>query len=195
MNVKNKFTAKFGTVLLVAVIALAAMTGGVSAQEVDTGDIEVTLTDNDTVVGTENVTLMDASDDTEVEVLETDTEGVAVYTAVEYGEYYLTYTDGSNVTTESSNFTHENSDTFAVFDADSNSLTINVDEESYLENVEKQITDNVVTGTPSNVDEAEGWGYVGVVIGTAITAIVVGSGILLAIFFRDMVFGMIRRLF
>lgn len=126
MNVNfTKFGKKeIGIAIATMLVAMLAMVGGVSAQTADTGDIEVTVENNGTSVSDSNVTLYDASDDTEVETLKTDADGVVTYTSVAHGDYYLSYTDGSNVTTDTATFNHQYDTSVISWDVDANSVTL-----------------------------------------------------------------------
>lgn len=190
INVKfDKIGKGFGIAMVAIMVASLLAVGGVAADE-DVGDITVTVGDDDEAVANDSVSLYDM-DDEEVESVETDEEGEAVFEDVEYGDYYFVYEyeddEGETVTVESSDFEHENEETFAVWDVDGNSLTIDTDEESYLESVVNEISDNIMTGTPENVDDTSGWGLIGVTIGTAIFFVVVGAGLILARIFGRIV--------
>jgi uncharacterized surface anchored protein len=176
MNVTKNKISKFSKIIgiaLVAMIAFGGLSGAVSAQEENIGDINVTVEDNGTAVNTQNMTLMDASDDTEVEVLETDSEGIVSFTDISYGEYYLSYTDSQGVTHESATFETQTEVSLVDWDVDANTLTLEDGSGSLIEEYVGTQEDFVVTDVLSEESNNASTllGYAGVIVGTVITLI------------------------
>jgi len=175
MNVTKNKISKFSKIIgiaLVAMLAFGGLSGAVSAQE-DIGDINVTVEDNGTAVNTQNMTLMDASDNTEVEVLETDSDGFVSFTDISYGEYYLSYTDSQGVTYESATFQTQTGVSLVDWDVDANTLTLEDGSGNLIEEYVGTQDDFVVTDVLSEEsnDASTLIGYAGVVVGTVITLI------------------------
>jgi len=184
MNVTQHKLSKFSKIIgiaLVAMLAFGGLSGAVSAQE-DIGDIDVTVEDNGSAVNTQNMTLMDASDDTEVEVLETDSDGVVSFTDISYGEYYLSYTDSEGVTYESATFQTQTEVSVVDWDVDANTLTLEDGSGSLIEEYVGTQDDFVVTDVLSEEsnDASTAIGYAGVVVGTVITIFVLIISLILA---------------
>ena len=184
MNVTKHKLSKFSKIIgiaLVAMLAFGGLSGAVSAQE-DIGDIDVTVEDNGSAVNTQNMTLMDASDDTEVEVLETDSDGVVSFTDISYGEYYLSYTDSEGVTYESATFQTQTEVSVVDWDVDANTLTLEDGSGSLIEEYVGTQDDFVVTDVLSEEsnDASTVIGYAGVVVGTVITIFVLIISLILA---------------
>ena len=175
MNVTKHKISKFSKIIgiaLVAMLAFGGLSGAVSAQE-DIGDIDVTVEDNDTAVNTQNMTLMDAADDTEVEVLETDSDGIVSFSEISYGEYYLSYSDSEGVTYDSATFETQTEVSLVNWDVDANTLTLEDGSGSLIEEYVGNQDDFVVTDLTSEEydDTSTIIGYAGVVVGTIITLI------------------------
>lgn len=184
MNVTKHKISKFSKIIgiaLVAMLAFGGLSGAVSAQE-DIGDINVTVEDNGTAVNTQNMTLMDASDNTEVEVLETDSDGFVSFTDISYGEYYLSYTDSENVTHESATFQTQTGVSLVDWDVDANTLTLEDGSGNLIEEYVGTQDDFVVTDVLSEEsnDASTLIGYAGVVAGTVITIFVLIISLILA---------------
>ena len=176
MNVTKHKISKFSKIIgiaLVAMLAFGGLSGAVSAQE-DIGDIDVTVEDNDTAVNTQNMTLMDASDDTEVEVLETDSDGLVSFTEISYGEYYLSYNDSEGVTQESATFETQTGVSLVDWDVDANTLTLEDGSGSLIEEYVGTQDDFVITDVLSEEsnDASTLLGYAGVVAGTVLMLII-----------------------
>ena len=176
MNVTKHKISKFSKIIgiaLVAMLAFGGLSGAVSAQEENMGDINVTVEDNGTAVNAQNMTLMDAADDTEVEVLETDSEGIVSFTEISYGEYYLSYNDSEGVTQDSATFETQTGVSLVDWDVDANTLTLEDGSGSLIEEYVGNQDDFVVTDLTSEEydDTSTIIGYAGVVVGTVITLI------------------------
>ena len=176
MNVTKNKISKFSKIIgitLVAMLAFGGLSGAVSAQEENMGDINVTVEDNGQAVNTQNMTLMDAADDTEVEVLETDSEGIVSFTEISYGEYYLSYNDSEGVAYESATFETQTEVSLLDWDVDANTLTLEDGSGSLIEEYVGTQDDFVVTDVLSEEsnDASTLIGYAGVVAGTVITLI------------------------
>jgi len=176
MNVTKQKISKFSKIIgiaLVAMLAFGGLSGAVSAQEENMGDINVTVEDNGTAVNAQNMTLMDAADDTEVEVLETDSEGIVSFTEISYGEYYLSYNDSEGVAYESATFETQTEVSLLDWDVDANTLTLEDGSGSLIEEYVGTQDDFVVTDVLSEEsnDASTLIGYAGVVAGTVITLI------------------------
>jgi len=176
MNVTKNKISKFSRIIgiaLVAMLAFGGLSGAVSAQEENMGDINVTVEDNGTAVNTQNMTLMDAADNTEVEVLETDSEGIVSFTEISYGEYYLSYNDSEGVAYESATFETQTEVSLLDWDVDANTLTLEDGSGSLIEEYVGTQDDFVVTDVLSEEsnDASTLIGYAGVVAGTVITLI------------------------
>jgi uncharacterized surface anchored protein len=176
MNVTKHKISKFNKIIgiaLVAMLAFGGLSGAVSAQEEDIGDINVTVEDNGQAVNTQNMTLMDASDDTEVEVLETDSDGIVSFSEISYGEYYLSYSDSEGVTYDSATFETQTEVSLVNWDVDANTLTLEDGSGSLIEEYVGNQDDFVVTDLTSEEydDTSTIIGYAGVVVGTVITLI------------------------
>jgi uncharacterized surface anchored protein len=154
-------------------LAFGGLSGAVSAQEENMGDINVTVEDNGTAVNTQNMTLMDAADDTEVEVLETDSDGIVSFSEISYGEYYLSYSDSEGVTYDSATFETQTEVSLVNWDVDANTLTLEDGSGSLIEEYVGNQDDFVVTDLTSEEydDTSTIIGYAGVVVGTVITLI------------------------
>ena len=176
MNVTKHKISQFSKIIgiaLVAMLAFGGLSGAVSAQEENMGDINVTVEDNGTAVNAQNMTLMDAADDTEVEVLETDSEGIVSFTEISYGEYYLSYNDSEGVAYESATFETQTEVSLLDWDVDANTLTLEDGSGSLIEEYVGTQDDFVVTDVLSEEsnDASTLIGYAGVVAGTVITLI------------------------
>jgi uncharacterized surface anchored protein len=176
MNVTKHKISKFSKIIgiaLVAMLAIGGLSGAVSAQEEDIGDINVTVEDNGQAVNTQNMTLMDASNDTEVEVLETDSDGIVSFTEISYGEYYLSYNDSEGVAYDSATFETQTEVSLVDWDVDANALTLEDGSGSLIEEYVGNQDDFVVTDLTSEEynDTSTLIGYAGVVVGTVITLI------------------------
>ena len=176
MNVTKNKISKFSKIIgisLVAMLAFGGLSGAVSAQEENMGDINVTVEDNGTAVNTQNMTLMDAADDTEVEVLETDSDGIVSFSEISYGEYYLSYSDSEGVTYDSATFETQTEVSLVNWDVDANTLTLEDGSGSLIEEYVGNQDDFVVTDLTSEEydDTSTIIGYAGVVVGTVITLI------------------------
>jgi uncharacterized surface anchored protein len=176
MNVTKHKISKFSKIIgiaLVAMLAFGGLSGAVSAQEENMGDINVTVEDNGTAVNTQNMTLMDAADDTEVEVLETDSDGIVSFSEISYGEYYLSYSDSEGVTYDSATFETQTEVSLVNWDVDANTLTLEDGSGSLIEEYVGNQDDFVVTDLTSEEydDTSTIIGYAGVVLGTVITLI------------------------
>jgi hypothetical protein len=177
MNVTKNKISKFSKIIgiaLVAMLAFGGLSGAVSAQEENMGDINVTVEDNGTAVNAQNMTLMDAADDTEVEVLETDSEGIVSFTEISYGEYYLSYNDSEGVAYESATFETQTEVSLLDWDVDANALTLEDGSGNIIEEYVGTQDDFVVTDVLSEEsnDASTLIGYAGVVAGTVITLII-----------------------
>jgi hypothetical protein len=176
MNVTKNKISKFSKIIgiaLVAMLAFGGLSGAVSAQEENMGDINVTVEDNGTAVNAQNMTLMDAADDTEVEVLETDSEGIVSFTEISYGEYYLSYNDSEGVAYDSATFETQTEVSLLDWDVDANTLTLEDGSGSLIEEYVGTQDDFVVTDVLSEESNNASTliGYAGVVAGTVITLI------------------------
>jgi len=176
MNVTKHKISQFSKIIgiaLVAMLAFGGLSGAVSAQEENMGDINVTVEDNGTAVNAQNMTLMDAADDTEVEVLETDSEGIVSFTEISYGEYYFSYNDSEGVAYESATFETQTEVSLLDWDVDANTLTLEDGSGSLIEEYVGTQDDFVVTDVLSEEsnDASTLIGYAGVVAGTVITLI------------------------
>ena len=176
MNVTKHKISQFSKIIgiaLVAMLAFGGLSGAVSAQEENMGDINVTVEDNGTAVNAQNMTLMDAADDTEVEVLETDSEGIVSFTEISYGEYYLSYNDSEGVAYESATFETQTEVSLLDWDVDANALTLEDGSGNIIEEYVGTQDDFVVTDVLSEEsnDASTLIGYAGVVAGTVITLI------------------------
>ena len=176
MNVTKHKISQFSKIIgiaLVAMLAFGGLSGAVSAQEENMGDINVTVEDNGTAVNAQNMTLMDAADDTEVEVLETDSEGIVSFTEISYGEYYLSYNDSAGVAYDSATFETQTEVSLLDWDVDANTLTLEDGSGSLIEEYVGTQDDFVVTDVLSEEsnDASTLLGYAGVVAGTVITLI------------------------
>jgi uncharacterized surface anchored protein len=176
MNVTKHKISKFNKIIgiaLVAMLAFGGLSGAVSAQEENMGDINVTVEDNGQAVNTQNMKLMDASDDTEVEVLETDSDGIVSFTEISYGEYYLSYNDSEGVAYDSATFETQTEVSLVDWDVDDNTLTLEDGSGSLIEEYVGNQDDFVVTDLTSEEynDTSTLIGYAGVVVGTVITLI------------------------
>ena len=176
MNVTKNKISKFSKLIgiaLVAMLAFGGLSGAVSAQEENMGDINVTVEDNGTAVNAQNMTLMDAADDTEVEVLETDSEGIVSFTEISYGEYYFSYNDSEGVAYESATFETQTEVSLLDWDVDANTLTLEDGSGSLIEEYVGTQDDFVVTDVLSEESNNASTliGYAGVVAGTVITLI------------------------
>ena len=185
MNVTKNKISKFSKIIgiaLVAMLAFGGLSGAVSAQEENMGDINVTVEDNGTAVNAQNMTLMDAADDTEVEVLETDSEGIVSFTEISYGEYYLSYNDSEGVAYESATFETQTEVSLLDWDVDANTLTLEDGSGSLIEEYVGTQDDFVVTDVLSEEsnDASTVIGYAGVVVGTVITIFVLIISLILA---------------
>ena len=177
MNVTKNKISKFSRIIgiaLVAMLAFGGLSGAVSAQEENMGDINVTVEDNGTAVNTQNMTLMDAADNTEVEVLETDSEGIVSFTEISYGEYYLSYNDSEGVTQDSATFETQTGVSLVDWDVDANTLTLEDGSGNLIEEYVGTQDDFVVTDVLSEESNNASTliGYAGVVAGTVITLII-----------------------
>ena len=177
MNVTKNKISKFSRIIgiaLVAMLAFGGLSGAVSAQEENMGDINVTVEDNGTAVNTQNMTLMDAADNTEVEVLETDSEGIVSFTEISYGEYYLSYNDSEGVAYDSATFETQTEVSLLDWDVDANTLTLEDGSGNLIEEYVGTQDDFVVTDVLSEEsnDASTLIGYAGVVAGTVITLII-----------------------
>ena len=177
MNVTKHKISQFSKIIgiaLVAMLAFGGLSGAVSAQEENMGDINVTVEDNGTAVNAQNMTLMDAADDTEVEVLETDSEGIVSFTEISYGEYYLSYNDSEGVAYESATFETQTEVSLLDWDVDANALTLEDGSGNIIEEYVGTQDDFVVTDVLSEEsnDASTLIGYAGVVAGTVITLII-----------------------
>ena len=177
MNVTKNKISKFSRIIgiaLVAMLAFGGLSGAVSAQEENMGDINVTVEDNGTAVNTQNMTLMNAADNTEVEVLETDSEGIVSFTEISYGEYYLSYNDSAGVAYDSATFETQTEVSLLDWDVDANSLTLEDGSGNLIEEYVGTQDDFVVTDVLSEEsnDASTLIGYAGVVAGTVITLII-----------------------
>jgi len=177
MNVTKNKISKFSRIIgiaLVAMLAFGGLSGAVSAQEENMGDINVTVEDNGTAVNTQNMTLMDAADNTEVEVLETDSEGIVSFTEISYGEYYLSYNDSEGVTQDSATFETQTGVSLVDWDVDANTLTLEDGSGSLIEEYVGTQDDFVVTDVLSEEsnDASTLLGYAGVVAGTVLMLII-----------------------
>ena len=177
MNVTKHKISQFSKIIgiaLVAMLAFGGLSGAVSAQEENMGDINVTVEDNGTAVNAQNMTLMDAADDTEVEVLETDSEGIVSFTEISYGEYYFSYNDSEGVAYESATFETQTEVSLLDWDVDANSLTLEDGSGNLIEEYVGTQDDFVVTDVLSEEsnDASTLIGYAGVVAGTVITLII-----------------------
>jgi hypothetical protein len=177
MNVTKNKISKFSRIIgiaLVAMLAFGGLSGAVSAQEENMGDINVTVEDNGTAVNTQNMTLMDAADNTEVEVLETDSEGIVSFTEISYGEYYLSYNDSEGVTQDSATFETQTGVSLVDWDVDANTLTLEDGSGSLIEEYVGTQDDFVVTDVLSEGanDASTLLGYAGVVAGTVLMLII-----------------------
>ena len=176
MNVTKNKISKFSRIIgiaLVAMLAFGGLSGAVSAQEENMGDINVTVEDNGTAVNTQNMTLMDAADNTEVEVLETDSEGIVSFTEISYGEYYLSYNDSAGVAYDSATFETQTEVSLVDWDVDANTLTLEDGSGSLIEEYVGTQDDFVITDVLSEESNNASTliGYAGVVAGTVITLI------------------------
>jgi len=177
MNVTKQKISKFSRIIgiaLVAMLAFGGLSGAVSAQEENMGDINVTVEDNGTAVNTQNMTLMDAADNTEVEVLETDSEGIVSFTEISYGEYYLSYNDSEGVTQDSATFETQTGVSLVDWDVDANTLTLEDGSGSLIEEYVGTQDDFVITDVLSEESNNASTliGYAGVVAGTVLTLII-----------------------
>jgi len=177
MNVTKNKISKFSRIIgiaLVAMLAFGGLSGAVSAQEENMGDINVTVEDNGTAVNTQNMTLMDAADNTEVEVLETDSEGIVSFTEISYGEYYLSYNDSEGVTQDSATFETQTGVSLVDWDVDANTLTLEDGSGSLIEEYVGTQDDFVITDVLSEEsnDASTLLGYAGVVAGTVLMLII-----------------------
>ena len=177
MNVTKNKISKFSKLIgiaLVAMLAFGGLSGAVSAQEENMGDINVTVEDNGTAVNAQNMTLMDAADDTEVEVLETDSEGIVSFTEISYGEYYLSYNDSEGVAYESATFETQTEVSLLDWDVDANTLTLEDGSGSLIEEYVGTQDDFVITDVLSEESNNASTliGYAGVVAGTVLTLII-----------------------
>ena len=177
MNVTKNKISKFSRIIgiaLVAMLAFGGLSGAVSAQEENMGDINVTVEDNGTAVNAQNMTLMDAADDTEVEVLETDSEGIVSFTEISYGEYYLSYNDSEGVTQDSATFETQTGVSLVDWDVDANTLTLEDGSGSLIEEYVGTQDDFVITDVLSEEsnDASTLLGYAGVVAGTVLMLII-----------------------
>ena len=177
MNVTKHKISQFSKIIgiaLVAMLAFGGLSGAVSAQEENMGDINVTVEDNGTAVNAQNMTLMDAADDTEVEVLETDSEGIVSFTEISYGEYYLSYNDSEGVAYESATFETQTEVSLLDWDVDANTLTLEDGSGSLIEEYVGTQDDFVVTDVLSEESNNASTliGYAGVVAGTVLTLII-----------------------
>ena len=177
MNVTKNKISKFSRIIgiaLVAMLAFGGLSGAVSAQEENMGDINVTVEDNGTAVNAQNMTLMNAADDTEVEVLETDSEGIVSFTEISYGEYYLSYNDSAGVAYDSATFETQTEVSLVDWDVDANTLTLEDGSGNLIEEYVGTQDDFVVTDVLSEEsnDASTLIGYAGVVAGTVITLII-----------------------
>jgi len=177
MNVTKHKISQFSKIIgiaLVAMLAFGGLSGAVSAQEENMGDINVTVEDNGTAVNAQNMTLMDAADDTEVEVLETDSEGIVSFTEISYGEYYLSYNDSAGVAYDSATFETQTEVSLLDWDVDANTLTLEDGSGNLIEEYVGTQDDFVVTDVLSEESNNASTliGYAGVVAGTVITLII-----------------------
>ena len=177
MNVTKNKISKFSKIIgisLVAMLAFGGLSGAVSAQEENMGDINVTVEDNGTAVNTQNMTLMDAADNTEVEVLETDSEGIVSFTEISYGEYYLSYNDSEGVTQDSATFETQTGVSLVDWDVDANTLTLEDGSGSLIEEYVGTQDDFVITDVLSEESNNVSTliGYAGVVAGTVLMLII-----------------------
>jgi len=177
MNVTKNKISKFSKLIgiaLVAMLAFGGLSGAVSAQEENMGDINVTVEDNGTAVNTQNMTLMNAADNTEVEVLETDSEGIVSFTEISYGEYYLNYNDSAGVAYDSATFETQTEVSLVDWDVDANTLTLEDGSGNLIEEYVGTQDDFVVTDVLSEESNNASTliGYAGVVAGTVITLII-----------------------
>ena len=177
MNVTKHKISQFSKIIgiaLVAMLAFGGLSGAVSAQEENMGDINVTVEDNGTAVNAQNMTLMDAADDTEVEVLETDSEGIVSFTEISYGEYYLSYNDSEGVAYESATFETQTEVSLLDWDVDANTLTLEDGSGSLIEEYVGTQDDFVITDVLSEESNNASTliGYAGVVAGTVLTLII-----------------------
>jgi hypothetical protein len=177
MNVTKNKISKFSKIIgiaLVAMLAFGGISGAVSAQEENMGDINVTVEDNGTAVNTQNMTLMNAADNTEVEVLETDSEGIVSFTEISYGEYYLSYNDSEGVAYDSATFETQTEVSLVDWDVDANTLTLEDGSGNLIEEYVGTQDDFVVTDVLSEESNNASTliGYAGVVAGTVITLII-----------------------
>ena len=177
MNVTKHKISQFSKIIgiaLVAMLAFGGLSGAVSAQEEDIGDINVTVEDNGNAVNTQNMKLMYASDDTEVEVLETDSDGLVSFTEISYGEYYLSYNDSEGVTQDSATFETQTGVSLVDWDVDANTLTLEDGSGSLIEEYVGTQDDFVVTDVLSEEsnDASTLLGYAGVVAGTVLMLII-----------------------
>jgi hypothetical protein len=177
MNVTKNKISKFSKLIgiaLVAMLAFGGLSGAVSAQEENMGDINVTVEDNGTAVNAQNMTLMNAADDTEVEVLETDSEGIVSFTEISYGEYYLSYNDSAGVAYDSATFETQTEVSLVDWDVDANTLTLEDGSGNLIEEYVGTQDDFVVTDVLSEESNNASTliGYAGVVAGTVITLII-----------------------
>ena len=177
MNVTKNKISKFSKIIgiaLVAMLAFGGLSGAVSAQEENMGDINVTVEDNGTAVNAQNMTLMNAADNTEVEVLETDSEGIVSFTEISYGEYYLSYNDSEGVTQDSATFETQTGVSLVDWDVDANTLTLEDGSGSLIEEYVGTQDDFVVTDVLSEGanDASTLLGYAGVVAGTVLMLII-----------------------
>ena len=177
MNVTKNKISKFSKIIgiaLVAMLAFGGLSGAVSAQEENMGDINVTVEDNGTAVNAQNMTLMNAADDTEVEVLETDSEGIVSFTEISYGEYYLNYNDSAGVAYDSATFETQTEVSLVDWDVDANTLTLEDGSGNLIEEYVGTQDDFVVTDVLSEESNNASTliGYAGVVAGTVITLII-----------------------
>jgi hypothetical protein len=117
---------------------------------------------------------MNAADDTEVEVLETDSEGIVSFTEISYGEYYLSYNDSEGVTYDSATFETQTEVSLVDWDVDANALTLEDGSGNLIEEYVGTQDDFVVTDVLSEEsnDASTLLGYAGVVAGTVITLII-----------------------
>jgi hypothetical protein len=177
MNVTKNKISKFSKIIgiaLVAMLAFGGLSGAVSAQEENMGDINVTVEDNGTAVNTQNMTLMNAADNTEVEVLETDSEGIVSFTEISYGEYYLSYNDSEGVAYDSATFETQTEVSLVDWDVEANTLTLEDGSGNLIEEYVGTQDDFVVTDVLSEESNNASTliGYAGVVAGTVITLII-----------------------
>ena len=177
MNVTKNKISKFSKIIgiaLVAMLAFGGLSGAVSAQEENMGDINVTVEDNGQAVNAQNMTLMNAADDTEVEVLETDSEGIVSFTEISYGEYYLSYNDSEGVAYDSATFETQTEVSLLDWDVDANTLTLEDGSGSLIEEYVGTQDDFVITDVLSEESNNASTliGYAGVVAGTVITLII-----------------------